>query len=59
MVQSGGGGCCDCGDVTAWAAEGTCSSHRGSAEGEEAKDLDLALVIGGLQAKLLTRVVTI
>ncbi|XP_075509230.1 E3 ubiquitin-protein ligase PRT6-like isoform X1 [Primulina tabacum] len=25
-----GGGCCDCGDVTAWKREGFCSKHRGS-----------------------------
>ncbi|VFQ88675.1 unnamed protein product [Cuscuta campestris] len=24
-----GGGCCDCGDVTAWKREGFCSEHRG------------------------------
>ncbi|XP_057971426.1 E3 ubiquitin-protein ligase PRT6 [Malania oleifera] len=24
-----GGGCCDCGDVTAWKREGFCSKHRG------------------------------
>ncbi|KAK7255821.1 hypothetical protein RIF29_29243 [Crotalaria pallida] len=25
-----GGGCCDCGDVTAWKREGFCSKHKGS-----------------------------
>ncbi|KAG9159191.1 hypothetical protein Leryth_018168 [Lithospermum erythrorhizon] len=25
-----GGGCCDCGDVTAWKREGFCSKHRGA-----------------------------
>ncbi|KAK1563726.1 hypothetical protein Q3G72_031804 [Acer saccharum] len=25
-----GGGCCDCGDVTAWKCEGFCSKHRGA-----------------------------
>ncbi|XP_068635271.1 E3 ubiquitin-protein ligase PRT6-like [Aristolochia californica] len=25
-----GGGCCDCGDVTAWKREGFCSNHRGA-----------------------------
>ncbi|XP_015582790.1 E3 ubiquitin-protein ligase PRT6 [Ricinus communis] len=25
-----GGGCCDCGDVTAWKREGFCSSHKGA-----------------------------
>ncbi|XP_020227351.1 E3 ubiquitin-protein ligase PRT6 isoform X1 [Cajanus cajan] len=25
-----GGGCCDCGDVTAWKREGFCSNHKGS-----------------------------
>ncbi|CAH8269786.1 unnamed protein product [Arabidopsis lyrata] len=25
-----GGGCCDCGDETAWKREGFCSSHKGS-----------------------------
>jgi hypothetical protein len=25
-----GGGCCDCGDITAWKREGFCSKHKGS-----------------------------
>ncbi|KAH7866689.1 hypothetical protein Vadar_023643 [Vaccinium darrowii] len=25
-----GGGCCDCGDVTAWKREGFCSNHKGA-----------------------------
>ncbi|KAK1299154.1 hypothetical protein QJS10_CPB14g01562 [Acorus calamus] len=25
-----GGGCCDCGDVTAWKREGFCSAHKGA-----------------------------
>ncbi|KAJ4978954.1 hypothetical protein NE237_009734 [Protea cynaroides] len=25
-----GGGCCDCGDVTAWKREGFCSNHKGT-----------------------------
>ncbi|XP_038980097.1 E3 ubiquitin-protein ligase PRT6-like isoform X2 [Phoenix dactylifera] len=25
-----GGGCCDCGDITAWEREGFCSKHKGS-----------------------------
>ena len=27
MTQSSGGGCCDCGDESAWAPEGFCSRH--------------------------------
>eukprot|EP00127_Corallochytrium_limacisporum_P003350 Clim_evm39s148 gene=Clim_evmTU39s148 len=29
MVQTVGGGCCDCGDPEAWAEEGCCSDHLG------------------------------
>ncbi|XP_049375303.1 E3 ubiquitin-protein ligase PRT6 isoform X1 [Solanum verrucosum] len=29
-VMYTGGGCCDCGDVTAWKREGFCSKHKGA-----------------------------
>ncbi|KAK4730626.1 hypothetical protein R3W88_023614 [Solanum pinnatisectum] len=29
-VMYTGGGCCDCGDVTAWKREGFCSKHKGT-----------------------------
>ncbi|KAL5991929.1 hypothetical protein ACLOJK_012841 [Asimina triloba] len=29
LIMYTGGGCCDCGDATAWKREGFCSKHRG------------------------------
>jgi hypothetical protein len=28
QYRSGSGGCCDCGDLSSWAAEGCCPQHR-------------------------------
>ncbi|KAI4356477.1 hypothetical protein L6164_000499 [Bauhinia variegata] len=33
-----GGGCCDCGDVTAWKREGFCSKHKGAEQIQPLRD---------------------
>lgn len=40
-LQRGAAGCCDCGDTTAWRANGFCTDHQGYKEytEEEAKQL--------------------
>ncbi|KAJ3693678.1 hypothetical protein LUZ60_009158 [Juncus effusus] len=40
-----GGGCCDCGDITAWKKEGFCKRHKG-AEKIEPLDAELAKSVG-------------
>ena len=37
MVNAGGGGCCDCGDLSSWRPEGTCSRHRAAADDGDAQ----------------------
>ncbi|KAM2518006.1 hypothetical protein PS1_032847 [Malus domestica] len=40
-----GGGCCDCGDVTAWKREGFCSNHKG-AEQIQPLPKEIANIVG-------------
>ncbi|KAM0948285.1 putative carboxypeptidase U transcription factor interactor and regulator Znf-B family [Dioscorea sansibarensis] len=44
-IMYSGGGCCDCGDVTAWKREGFCSKHKGSEQIQPLPD-ELASSIG-------------
>lgn len=44
-IMYSGGGCCDCGDVTAWKREGFCSRHKGSEQIQPLPN-DLASSIG-------------
>uniref|UniRef100_A0A7N0RI32 E3 ubiquitin-protein ligase n=1 Tax=Kalanchoe fedtschenkoi TaxID=63787 RepID=A0A7N0RI32_KALFE len=47
-----GGGCCDCGDVTAWKREGFCSNHKGADEIQPLPD-DCAHTVGPVFDALL------
>ncbi|CAM8960365.1 unnamed protein product [Rhodiola kirilowii] len=47
-----GGGCCDCGDVTAWKREGFCSNHKGADEIQSLPD-EYAQTIGPVFDALL------
>lgn len=40
-----GGGCCDCGDVTAWKREGFCSKHKGAEQIQPLPD-EFAISVG-------------
>ena len=53
IIYRGGGGCCDCGDETAWKREGFCSKHKGS---EQIQPLsgDLASSVGPVLHALFT-----
>lgn len=48
-----GGGCCDCGDVTAWKREGFCSKHRGAEQIQPLPD-DYANSLGPVLDSLLS-----
>ncbi|PKA61914.1 E3 ubiquitin-protein ligase UBR3 [Apostasia shenzhenica] len=48
-----GGGCCDCGDETAWKKEGFCSKHKGAEQIQPLPD-DLANSIGPVLDYLLS-----
>ncbi|XP_044974725.1 E3 ubiquitin-protein ligase PRT6-like isoform X1 [Hordeum vulgare subsp. vulgare] len=51
-IMETGGGCCDCGDATAWKPEGFCSRHKGA---EQIKPLtkELASSVGPVLDELL------
>jgi hypothetical protein len=54
-VRSGGGGCCDCGDPSAWAPAGCCSRHRAGPYARPS--CDLVQTLGALEARLCKLVV--
>ena len=47
-----GGGCCDCGDITAWKREGFCSKHKGSDQILQLSD-EIATSVGPVLDALL------
>ncbi|KAA8518905.1 hypothetical protein F0562_016321 [Nyssa sinensis] len=47
-----GGGCCDCGDVTAWKREGFCSKHKGAEQIQPLSD-EFANSVGPVLDSLL------
>ncbi|XP_047330050.1 E3 ubiquitin-protein ligase PRT6 [Impatiens glandulifera] len=47
-----GGGCCDCGDITAWKRDGFCSKHKGAEEVQPLSD-EIAKSIGPVLDSLL------
>ncbi|XP_077239031.1 proteolysis 6 [Tasmannia lanceolata] len=51
-IMKTGGGCCDCGDVTAWKREGFCSKHKG-AEQIQPLPMEIATSIGPILDALL------
>lgn len=47
-----GGGCCDCGDVTAWKRSGFCSKHKGAEQVQPLQE-DIAKTLGPVLDSLL------
>lgn len=49
-----GGGCCDCGDITAWKRSGFCSKHKGAEQIQPLQE-DIAKTLGPVLDCLLLR----
>ena len=48
------GGCCDCGDLEAWKAEGCCPKHRGTAASQECQPCGMPATVAEGRCTLLS-----